>query len=117
MKNKTLKNIIWIYKYVLIYILLMTVFSYANILNYKILSVINYISVLTLSLILGIKSSRQRDNKGCKAGILTGIILVITFVVISLITKSNLNIKSVIYYGTLILTSTIGSIIGINTKK
>ena len=116
-----LKNIIKIigkyYLHILIYILVITTISYLNILSYKTISILNYIYLLLISLISGIKIARLSNKKGYLYGSLIGIIFSITLILLSLLLNNKLSLKSLIYYTTLILTSSFGGIIGINTKK
>ena len=95
---------------------IITVFDYFNILSNNISSIIRFliliISILVSSFILGNKSIK----KGYINGIKLGIVIVILFFIISNIFGS-FNFSSLIYYFIIVLTSSIGSMLGINKKK
>ena len=90
--------------------------NYFDILNkgfYKGLLVLS--SIMSVSIggyILGNKS----DSKGYIKGLIFGIIIVILYTIIALITKNNLNTASFIYYLIISITSLIAGAIGINKK-
>ena len=90
--------------------------NYFNLINeqtYNILKiVILLISIFFNSLFLGTKAK----NKGYLEGIKLSLILIIIFLIPTVI-LSNFNITVLIYYLIMILTSSLGSMIGINIKK
>ena len=101
---------------IIITLLLLTTLYYFNIINestYNILKiVILLISIFFNSLLLG----RKAKNKGYLEGIKLSLILIVLFLIPTVI-LSNFNIKVLIYYLIMILTSSLGSMIGINMKK
>ena len=70
------------------------------------------ISIFINSFILG----RKTLNKGYLEGFKLSLIFISIFLVSSLITKS-FSFKLILYYLIIIITSILGSMIGINTKK
>lgn len=95
----------------------LNIFSYFDLLNsniYKIILILtSAISILVGSFILGKKS----DNKGYLEGIKFGLITIILFFIISFLAFSQkLTISSFIYYLILVITSSIGSMFGINKR-
>lgn len=95
----------------------LNIFSYFDLLNsniYKIILIItSAISILVGSFILGKKS----DNKGYLEGIKFGLITTILFFIISFLAFSQkLTISSFIYYLILVITSSIGAMLGINKR-
>lgn len=95
----------------------LNIFSYFDLLNsniYKIILILtSAISILVGSFILGKKS----DNKGYLEGIKFGLITIILFFIISFLAFSQkLTISSFIYYLILVITSSIGAMLGINKR-
>ena len=93
------------------------IFSYFDLLNsnvYKIILIFtSALSVATGAFILGKKS----DNKGYLEGIKFGLITTILFLIISFLAfDQGVTISSFIYYLILIITSSIGSMFGINKR-
>lgn len=95
----------------------LNIFSYFDLLNsnvYKIILILtSALSVATGAFILGKKS----DNKGYLEGIKFGLITTILFLIISFLAfDQGVTISSFIYYIILIITSSIGSMFGINKR-
>ena len=67
-------------------------------------------------LLSGIYLGSKVKEKGYLEGIKISGIIVLLFIIVSLILKQKLNLNSFIYYFILIVSSTIGSMIGINKK-
>ena len=119
---KYLKNLgmsfIYIISTLLILTFIMTILSYFNITNDSITTVfkmiIPIISVLTSSIYLGINSSKKGWLEGLKLGTIISIILLF----LNIIGLNNkFKISNILFYGILLLTSIIGSMIGISKKK
>ena len=95
---------------------LLNVLNYFNTLNssiYKLLLLFFVIiSIFTGSYYLGNKS----ENKGYQKGIILGVLISFIFIMLTVIFKNNLTYSSMIYYIIIVITSTIGSTIGINKK-
>ena len=93
-----------------------TILNYFNLLSYNILRIIKYIipiiSIIISSFILG----RNSFKKGYIEGIKLGLIVIIFFIIICFVFDS-FNYHSLFYYFIIILTSCLGSMIGINKKK
>ena len=96
--------------------LLLTIFSYFSLFNSKVISIMYFvlilISLFISSFILGMNSLKKGYLEGLKLG---GGIVLIFFLLIIILDK--FMVKSLIYYIILILTSILGSMIGINRKK
>ena len=60
---------------------------------------------------------KKSQKKGFISGLILGIIFVVFLILISLFINSNWTLGSFIYYSILIITSMLGSILGINKKK
>lgn len=66
--------------------------------------------------IIGLILGKQSDSKGYLNGLLLSVITILLLVITSLIFKFPLNINTLIYYVILIITTVLGSMIGINKK-
>lgn len=93
-----------------------TLLSYFNLLSPKVISIMGFIlflvSVFVSSYILGTKSKQKGYLEGLKLGSII-VLLFILFVIL----LDKFYVKSLIYYAILILTSVLGSMIGINKKN
>ena len=67
--------------------------------------------------IIGIILGKNSNNKGYLKGILFSIICVLFIILLSLIFKYPINISSLIYYIILVISTTFGSMLGINKKS
>ena len=119
---KYLKNIIFslgiTIAILFIFTFLLTTLSYFNITNDSITTVfkmiIPIISVLTSSIYLGINSTKKGWLEGLKLGL---IITVLLFLFNILGLNKNIKINQILFYGILIFSSIVGSMIGISRKK
>jgi len=96
--------------------LVTTILNYFNLLNTKVISIMEFvlilISLFVSSYILGTKSKQKGYLEGLK---LAGIIVLLFTLLVILLDK--FMVKSLIYYAILILTSVLGSMVGINRKN
>lgn len=94
-----------------------TLLNYYNIINESILSILQIVIPTIWLFVGGFLIGRSSNDKGYLEGIKFGSIAVILFLLISLLgIGAKFEIKSIIYYLILIVSSMIGSIIGINKK-
>jgi len=105
-----LKSYIFIFILLTIYLIIISLFGYLEIFKYKTINIINYIFMIMLFFILGFKYSNKIRKKGYINGFISSVILVIIFCLFSLII-TNLNISSLVYYLSLILSSITGGVI------
>ena len=113
-----IKNYLKSYAYLFGIIIISTIFL--SIINYfiklpttTIKIIIPIIAIFISSIILGKNSKEKAYLEGLKFG---GIYLIFT-TIIKLLIKNNFNYKTIIIYISMILSSIIGSMIGINLKK
>lgn len=119
---KYLKNIIFSLGLVIIVLLvlsfILTILSYFNIVSDSLTTVfkmlIPIISVLSSGILMGINSTKSGWLEGLKLGILITILLFL-FNLLGL--NNNFKINQLLFYGILIFTSVVGSMIGITRKK
>ncbi len=105
-----LKTYLFIFIVLFIYLILMSIFSHFEVFNYNTVSIINYIFMMLLFFVLGFKYSSKIKKKGYLNGFISSAVLVILFCLFSLII-TKLDLSSLIYYLTLILSSITGGII------
>ncbi len=99
-----------------LYLLLISLISYFELLNYKVVGIINYVVIILLFFILGLKAANLEGRKGYLNGFLVSLILVLFFMLITLITDK-IDFSKLIYFLTLIASSVTGGIIGVGNKK
>lgn len=112
--KQILISFIYIVSSILLFTLILTLFNYFDIINntsmFKI--IITILSVLIGSIYLGMHTKNGGLTKGLELGI-----LIVIFIIIYSILFSKLEFKNIIYYFILLITSSLGSVIGINIKK
>ena len=70
-----------------------------------------------LMLIVGFITGKSSNSKGYLNGLIVSVISIIILLLLSLIFGFKLNINSLIYYVVLVVSTTLGSMIGINIKS
>lgn len=103
----------------LLFILLfiVSIFSYFNIVNNKLLSILFIIIPIISTLSSNIYLGNKVHSKGYIEGLKHGIIFILILLILNLMLYRCINIKNIIYYGIFILSSILGSMIGINIKR
>lgn len=111
-----LKSMIYTLSIILIGTVIVTLLNYFNIISGILVKIITLIipilGIFIGSFLIGKKSTQKGYIEGLKYGIFWILILLI----INLITK-NFSLTSIIYYITLLLTSALAGVLGINRKK
>lgn len=116
--TKYLKALLYIFIPILIFNIILSIIYYFNIINSKTLSTLNTILVTISMFIGGIYIGNKSNKKGYLEGIKISLIAVIILFIISYLAfDKGITIKSLIYYLLLIISSTLGSMIGINKKR
>ena len=93
-----------------------TLFYYFDILSNNIIKYFKIIILLLSCFLSGFKIGKTSINKGYLKGISLGSIIIFLFFIITLITKS-FKWYQLIYYLIILITTTLGSMIGINSNK
>ena len=95
---------------------LLTLLYYYDIISNYSFSFLLLLSILLCLLYNSFLLGKTSTKKGYIEGLKIGLLFTISFLIITLIT-SHFNLKLLLYYFIIIITSILGSIIGINKKK
>lgn len=119
---KYLKNLSFSLAYIIGSILILTfittIFSYFNIMNDKIVSIIKIIIPVISFLIGGFYIGKKSLKKGFLEGLKLGLIFSIILVIFNYLALGNsFKLKYLLFYLILNIASILGSMIGINRKK
>ena len=112
-----LKRLGWMVLSIIISLVLIVTLYYFNIISSNIFHILEYsiliINIFISAFILG----KCTQKKGYIEGIKYSIVIVFVFCILSLIMGENFNIKMFLYYLIFIITSVLGSMIGISKTK
>ncbi len=115
-----LKKFDFIYKFIialLVFTLFLTVINLIVPLNSLVNSLLSLIGILFICLISGFKCGLNSEEKAYLKGLKRGLIYVAILLLLNLLTLSfSFSLKNFLYYLLIIMTSILGSIIGINRK-
>ena len=119
---KYLKNLgisfIYIISTLLILTLITTIFSYFNIFNDKVTSMVKIIIPIISMFIGGFFIGKNSNKKGFLEGLKLGVIFSIIIIIFNYLAFDySFKIKYLLFYSILIISSIFGSMIGINRKK
>lgn len=115
---KYLKSTLLMFSIFLILNLLVTIFSYFDIFNDKVINIIKSIIIFITFLTSGFYIGKNSNKKGYIEGIKLGLIFIsISTVLIILLPSIDFSLSTIIYYLVTIVLCTIGSTVGINIKK
>ena len=102
----------------LILTFIITLLNYINLINIKIVNIFSYITPFISFFIGGLLLGKTSINKGWLEGIKFGlVIIVLSFIFNYLAFDQGFNISNIILYTITIISSIIGSMIGINLKN
>ena len=99
------------------FFLLPIVISIFNLFGLSLNKIILIILSSVIMLVSGFMIGKRSLKKGFISGGILGIIFILFLIIMGLFFKVNFNLERFIYYVILILSSMLGSIIGINKKK
>lgn len=115
---KYLKVLIYIIVPTIILNIILSVLYYFNLLSSGIINYLKLFIILISMLIGGIYIGKVATKKGWLEGLKVGLeVIIILFIIGYLAFDKGITIKNLIYYFILILSSTLGSMIGINKRK
>ncbi len=112
-----LKDVLLFMGIVLGVTLLISTLSFFTNISSKIISLLILIGVIGAFFFLGYQAGRKASSKGYIVGLGVGAVAVLVMFILSAIFWGfHLGLSKIIYYVVLILSSTIGSMVGINKK-
>jgi len=111
------KSLLWIIGLIIILTFIMTIFSYFDIFGEKITSVLKIIIPIIALFIGGIKTGKCSKKKGWLEGLKLGLIFIVLIFILSIILSSKIELKNILYYIILIISTVFGSMIGINKNN
>lgn len=118
---KILKKYDYIWKFILFILIFTFVLTIVNLifpLKNSINSLVSLIAVLIYSLFVGFKKGMKVEEKAYKAGLILGFTnVVILYFMGFLALNFGMTIKKLLYFVIIIITTILGSIIGINKKN
>lgn len=115
---KYLKALLYTFISILTFNLILSIIYYFDIVSDNLFNILKIITTSISFIIGGIYIGSKSNKRGYLEGIITGLIIVFLFFLISYLAFDNgININKIIYYLVILSTSTIGAMIGINKKK
>ena len=109
-------NILLYFIIILICSIVITVVHYFSIFNDNIINILTIVLPIVAILVSSFRIGRCVSKKGYLEGLKFGGIIIFITLIISLLSK-NFNIKSIIFYIILLISSMLGSMVGITRKK
>ncbi len=110
-------SLIYIVSSILVLTLLFTLINYFNVINDKTMSIFKIIIPIISLFIGGIYLGLNTKFKGFCNGLKLGLVFIFIMIILNIIFISNFEFKNILYYLILLITTTLGSMIGINIKK
>lgn len=115
---KYLKSLLYVFIPMLVFSIITSILYYFNITSSSLNNYLKLFSIAISIFIGGIYIGTKADNKGWLEGIKIGLIVIFLVFVISYLAFDNsIDVKDFIYYSILLVSSILGSMIGINKKK
>lgn len=111
-----LKSIIWFLTIIIISSILITIFHYFSIFNTKTIKIMKITLIILTMLISSFILGKKCTKKGYLEGLKFGAIIILILTLLNLILHS-LSLKSIIFFSILLISSMLGSMIGINKSK
>lgn len=112
------KSLLYIFSIIIISTFLITILNYFNIIGSKIVTILKILIILIAMFVGGYLIGKNSKQKGWLEGLkLSGIVIVILILFKYLGLQDKFSINHLIYYLILIISCTLGSMIGINRKK
>ena len=112
------KILLYMFFMILVFTFLVTVLNYFNIMGTKMLSIMKILIILITMFVGGFLIGKNSKQKGWLEGIKLGMIFVIILVLFNYLgLRKQFLITNLIYYLILVISCTLGSMIGINKKN
>ncbi len=113
---KYLKAVGWILIINLIFSLIITLFHYFDIFSPNTIKTLKLLGVIVSMLIGGIYIGKKSEKKGYLEGIKIGLAFILLIFLFTMISK-NFTFRVILYYLIILISSTVGAMIGIQKKK
>lgn len=94
-----------------------TVFSYFNLISNNVLNLLLLVIPIIIMFISGVSIGRKSNAKAYLNGLIISFIFVLIFIILGLMTSVIFTYKTYIYFLIIIITTILGSIIGINSYE
>ena len=116
MLKKILNCLMWFFIWLFAGTLVLTLINYFGILGNKFVSVMRFFVAISAMFVSSYRLGKKSDKKGYFEGLKFGFIIIL-ILGLGVILLDKLNLRSIFYYAILLLTSVMGSTIGINNRK
>lgn len=115
--NKYIKSLGFTLFFIIILTLLVTFLNYIGLISGTFLNIIKFIIPVISVFIGGFVIGNNSTEKGWLNGLKIGFVIIVLFLIISLLFKSKIDFKVIIYYLILLGIVVFGSMIGISKRK
>lgn len=115
--NKYLKALIYSFGTLIVLTFIFNTLNYINLITGTLFKIVKIIIPIISYFIAGFIMGKNSSKKGYLNGLSIGAIIVFIFLMISLIFKCSIGIKTIIFYLLYLIASIAGSMIGIMSKK
>ena len=112
-----LRSVVTFFVSLIVYLFIITTFAHFNLFSYKTVSVISFVFVILLFIYSGFALGKKSQKRGYLSGLLIGAVNILLVLILALLLRCLPELKSLIYFMILLLSSTLGGMFGINFKK
>ncbi len=104
--------------FLILFSLILTTFNYFDILHFKLTNTFIFIGMILFLFLIGFEYGKKALKKGFLEGLKIGLWLIFILLFINIVFyHDHFSLERIIYYSVLILSSTLGSMVGINKKN
>lgn len=115
--KKYLKPVVLFLGTFVFYLLLLLLLNYTGVIKLGSIVKINFVVISVITLLLGVIEGKKTSKKGYLEGLKLGGIVVAILFLLNLLFYRTFNVYILLYYLVIVVSSTIGSMIGINLKR
>jgi len=115
--KKYLKPFMFFGGFIVLYLFILTMFNYFGVLKFNVIIKFNFALISVLTFIFGTFNGKRTSKKGYLEGIKWGLLIDMALFILNIIFYRQFNLTIFLYYFIILVSSIIGSIIGINLKK
>ena len=109
-------SITW-FGFLLLYLFLLTILNYTQMLKLSSIIKLNFVFISIVTFVFGILNGKNTEKKGYLEGLKLGSIISLSLFLLNLIFIRKFSLSIFIYYIVIIISTTFGSMLGINLKK